>query len=188
MIFKLIQKVEKLEKEVSLLKEKVNLSENIISQNKKDISYLFEEIKILKTLKNNNDNDKASIDSKITNLNEIDFIINLLKESPSITNKNIHFQLLYRGTRDGDDSTTIHKICDAKKNIIIFMISEQGNKYGGFSNIGWESRQKQEWEYPIDDNAFLFSINRKKIFNALKGKNKICWVNSDEYGLSFIVL
>ena len=65
------------------------------------------------------------------------------------------------------------------------MRSEQGNRYGGFSNIGWETRPKRKWEYPIDDNAFLFSLNKKNIFKAIKGKNKICWVNSDEYGLSF---
>ena len=45
------------------------------------------------------------------------------------------------------------------------MTSEQGNRYGGYSNIGWEARPKGKWEYPIDDNAFLFSLNNKKIFN-----------------------
>ena len=63
------------------------------------------------------------------------------------------------------------------------MKSEQGNRYGGFSNIGWES--KDEWEYPYDDNAFLFSIDNKKIFKAIKGKNQICWISGDEYGLCF---
>ena len=65
------------------------------------------------------------------------------------------------------------------------MRSEEGKNYGGFSNIGWEERPKQKGEYPIDDNAFLFSVDSKKIFNSKKGKNKICWINSDEYGLSF---
>ena len=31
----------------------------------------------------------------------------------------------------------------------------------------------------------FFFVQRKKIFNAIKGKNKICWINSDEYELSF---
>ena len=65
------------------------------------------------------------------------------------------------------------------------MRSEQGKNYGGFSNIGWEERPKEKWEYPIDDNAFLFSVESKKIFNAKRGKNQICWGNSDEYGLCF---
>ena len=41
------------------------------------------------------------------------------------------------------------------------------------------------FEYPIDDDAFLFSIDNKRIFQARKGKNKICWINSDEFGLCF---
>ena len=65
------------------------------------------------------------------------------------------------------------------------MKSEQGNCYGGFSNVGWESKEFGEFRYPIDDNAFLFSVNKKEIFNAKKGKNSICWINSDKYGLCF---
>lgn len=65
------------------------------------------------------------------------------------------------------------------------MKSEQGNRYGGYSNIGWESREIGILEYPIDDNAFLFSIDNQKIFEAIKGKNKICWINSDVFGLCF---
>ena len=65
------------------------------------------------------------------------------------------------------------------------MKSDQGSKFGGFSNIGWEERPKNKGEYPIDDNSFLFSLDTKKIFNAIKGKSKICWINSDIGGLFF---
>ena len=187
MISILVKKVEYLEKEVEILKDKINKSEDIISKNKKDILSLFEEINILKNnnLNKNEIKKETQIDSKIVNINDIDFIIKRLKESPIIDNKNFQFNLLYRGTRDGDDTIKLHQICDKKKNIIIFMRSEQGNNYGGFSNVGWESRKVREYEYPIDDNAFLFSVNKKKIFNAKKGKNSICWINSDKYGLCF---
>ena len=175
----LVKKVEYLEKEVEILKEKLNKAENIISKNKTDILFLFEEVNNIKN------NFKKEIDSKITNINQIDFIVKRLKQSPVIYNKNFEFKLLYRGTRDGDDTIKLHKKCDGKKNVIIFMRSEEGKNYGGFSNIGWEERPKDKWEYPIDDNAFLFSVDSKRIFNAKKGKNQICWLNSDEYGLSF---
>ena len=65
------------------------------------------------------------------------------------------------------------------------MRSEEGKNYGGFSNIGWEERPKDKGEYPIDDNAFLFSVELKKILNAKKGKVQICWIGSDKDGLSF---
>ncbi len=108
-----------------------------------------------------------------------------MKESPIINNKNFKFDLLYRGTRDGDNTINLHKKCCGYKNVIIFMKSEEGKKYGGFTNVGWETRNKEKWEYPIDDNAFLFSLDSKKLFKAQKGKNKICWINSNEYGLCF---
>ena len=135
-----------------------------------------------KTIENTSNSIK--IDTKIININEIDFIIKRLKESPLFNNTNIKFELFYRSSRDGEDTVKLHQICDGKKNVIIFMKSEQGNCYGGFSNIGWETRTIDNLEWPVDDNAFLFSLNNKKIFNAIKGKNKICWI-SNEYGLSF---
>ena len=138
------------------------------------------DIEDVKTQKENSD----IIDSKITNEKELAFIINYLKNSSFIKNKNFKFNLLYRGTRDGDDTKNVHKMCCGKKNVIIFMKSEQGKRYGGFSNIGWETRNRN-WEYPIDDNAFLFSLDSQKIFQAQKGNNKICWVSGAEYGLCF---
>ena len=124
-------------------------------------------------------------DSEITNINEIDFIINYLKETSLFKDKNFKFDLLYRGTRDGDNTIGSHRKCCGLKNIILFMKSEQGNIYGGFTHIGWETRKAEKWEYPIDNKAFLFSLNKKKVFKAIKGKNKMCWVSSDSYGLSF---
>ena len=175
----LVNKVNSLEKQVETLNKEV-------TKNKKDIEKLFNEINELKKVKESIPKEITNnIDSKIVNYKEIEFIANYLKQTALFQNKEINFNLLYRGTRDGDDTINLHKKCDKYKNVIIFMKSEQGNRYGGFSNIGWESRDKGKYEYPIDNNAFLFSIDNKKIFKAIKGKNKICWINSDEYGLCF---
>ena len=184
----LLIKVDNLEKEIQILKERIKASDNIISEYNFKFSKIFSEIQLLKNqiLNKNSDEKKNNIiDSKITNEKEIDFIINYLKESSIINNKNLKFELLYRGSRDGDDTVNLHKKCCGYKNVIIFMKSEEGKKFGGFTNIGWETRDRGKWEYPIDDNAFLFSLDRKKLFKAQKGKNKMCWINSDEYGLSF---
>ena len=186
----LVKKVGDLETKVQNLESKINQYEdilNILSKNKKNISSLFADNNIMKN-KVDKIEDKIEtkiIDSNITNINDIDFIINRLKQSPIIYKKNFKFKLLYRGTRDGDDTNKLFKMCEKKQNIIIFMKSEQGSIFGGFSNIGWEERPKGKHEHPIDDNSFLFSLDNKKIFNAKKGKSKICWVNGDEYGLMF---
>ena len=172
----LVNKVNNLEKKVEALN-------NELIQNKKDIEILFKEIKELKEKKN--EEITNNIDSKIVNYKEIEFIANYLRKTSLFKNKRINFKLLYRGTRDGDNTINLHQKCDKYKNVIIFMKSEQGNRYGGYSNIGWESREIGILEYPIDDNAFLFSIDNQKIFEAIKGKNKICWINSDVFGLCF---
>ena len=150
----LVKKVGDLETKVQNLESKINQYEdilNILSKNKKNISSLFADNNIMKN-KVDKIEDKIetkSIDSNITNINDIDFIINRLKQSPVIYNKNFKFKLLYRGTRDGDDTKKLFKMCEKKQNIIIFMKSEQGSKFGGFSNIGWEERPKNKGEYPI---------------------------------------
>ena len=97
---------------------------------------------------------------------------------------NFKFKLLYRAIKDGDDTIKLHKICDHKQDIIIFMKSEQGNIYGGFSHIGWESRNNNSC-YPFDKYAFLFSLSNKKLFEPIKGKITLCWLNNEEYGLYF---
>ena len=165
------------------MEKKVETLNNELIQNKKDIEILFKEIKELKEKKN--EVITNNIDSKIVNNKEIEFIANYLRQTSLFQNKKINFKLLYRGTRDGDNTINLHQKWDKYKNVIIFMKSEQGNRYGGYSNIGWESREIGILEYPIDDNAFLFSIDNQKIFEAIKGKNKICWINSDVFGLCF---
>ena len=185
----LVIKIIYLENEVKNLNKKINEQKNIIIKNKKDILSLSEKIEILSNKIIEKENIKfkpdIEIDSKITTINEIEFIINRLKKRNLIKNENFKFKLLFRGTRDGDDTYKLHKICDKKQNIIIFMKNDQGKNYGGFSHIGWESRPEDKWEYYKDNDAFLFSLDNKKIFNAIKEKVNICWRNSDEYGLCF---
>jgi hypothetical protein len=53
----LINKIDKLEKEIKILKEKLLASEVIIAENKKNIELLFKEIHLLKEKKENNNNE-----------------------------------------------------------------------------------------------------------------------------------
>ena len=69
----------------------------------KDFRWLKKQVNKADSKENNN-----IIDSKITNAKDIDFIINFLKESPVIKNKNFKFDLLYRGSRNGDNTINVH--------------------------------------------------------------------------------
>lgn len=56
------------------------------------------------------------------------------------------------------------------------MKTEQGNSYGMYSKIGWETREKPE--YLNDDEAILFSFKKNKIYKIIKGKGNVCWVDN----------
>ena len=57
------------------------------------------------------------------------------------------------------------------------MKNEQGNTYGMYSEIGWETRNNPE--YRVDNYAFLFSLNKAKIYKAIKGKAHVCWIKNE---------
>ena len=166
----LLKKVDDLEKQISFLNKEVY-------KNKEDIQYLIKEIDQIKKEKENEKIKEFELDSTITNNNEIKFIIDYLKELEEFKNKDFKLNLLFRGTRDGDKTADVHNKCDGLKNIIVFMKNEQGNTYGMYSEIGWETRNNPE--YRVDNYAFLFSLNKAKIYKAIKGKAHVCWIKNE---------
>ena len=127
---------------------------------------------------------EKTFDSKIINsLGEIDFILDYIKKN----DKELSFKkivLLYRGSRDGDDTQICHNLCDHKKNVLIIIKSDIGYIFGGYSKIGFEAYNNNECVYKIDNNCFLFSKNLKTIYPVVQNKEVIC--NIDSYsGLNF---
>jgi hypothetical protein len=103
-----------------------------------------------------------------------------------INDKELSFKkivLLYRGSRDGDDTQICHKLCDRKKNVLIIIKTDTGYIFGGYSKIGFEVNNIQN-EYKIDNNCFLFSKNLKKIYPVIQNQKVICNINSNN-GLNF---
>ena len=165
------------------LKEEIQLKDNRLSLLEKRIRYIEKRLNDKENL--TKINKEIKFDSKLCSLKDIDFIVNYLKTTEMFKNKNFNFILLYRASIDGDNTANVHKKCCNFKNVIYFMKSEEGNIFGGFSEIGWKTRdQRRSYEYPIDDNAFLFSLKNSKIYKSIKGKAKICWIEK-EYGLCF---
>ena len=177
------EEIKNLKNENNIIKEEnknLKNENNNIKEEIKQLTNKYNQVpKVENIIKNNN-----LIDSRIINYNEIEFIINYLKNNDILFKKNgISFNLLYRASRDGDNTQTIHNNCDSKKNILFILLTEQNNIIGGYSQIGWETRNNNI-EYPIDNKSFLFSITKNKIYPAIEGKNKVCWIGSD-FGLCF---
>ena len=152
-----------------------------IEDNNNNLSFLKEQIiKYIQILLGGN-----KIDSKLfLSKNPINFILNYIRKNDKYVNCN-EIKLLYRGSIDGDRTKRCHKLCDNKKNVIIFIQSDKGYIFGGYSKIGFKTTKKRE--YIIDNNSFLFSIDLRKIYPVIKDKTALIYDNCN-YGLCFFGL
>ena len=104
----------------------------------------------------------------IKNGNEIDFIINRLdKYNP------ISYELIYSSSSDGDKIKTFHNKCDGENYLLVLIKTTKGYIFGGFTSIGFDSSGFEL----NDDNAFLFSIDKQKIYDIVIG-NAAVYCNS----------
>jgi hypothetical protein len=71
-----------------------------------------------------------------------------------ITIKARFFSLLWRGTRDGFEASTFHKLCDAKSNTLTVVKSTEGCIFGGYASLPWANIGG----YKTDASAFLFTL------------------------------
>ena len=115
-----------------------------------------------------NKKDLYKIDSKIlTKKEEIDFISNRIKEMKYFNNKNIFYELIFRATKDGGNSTAFHQKCDGISKTITIIKTIKGLKFGGYINKKWNNNGV--W-IKDDENCFIFYLDFKKIYNPIKGK------------------
>ena len=89
--------------------------------------------------------------------------------------KSKKYRLLFRATRDGDSANKFHSICDNYKNLIILIETIKGFRFGGFTS----NKFKGSSHLKLDNNAFLFSLDNKKVYNINAGEYAIyCYGNS----------
>ena len=167
--------LELLEKEVKELKE-----ENILL--KKEIEELKTEVKEIKKMLNPNFNiNRIKIGNKsvIMKENEFDLIHLAIK---SRLNKEVkELKKLYQATIDGDGAINFHSRCDNIPNTLVLIKSAGNRRFGGFTSVQWTS--STNGEYKDDPNAFLFSLDKQKIYSYKKnGKAIYCY---KDYGPSF---
>ena len=182
-----------LSKEIINLKNKINVLETKINElkneNKKKDLILNEIIQWKKSIENKEKEDKNKIykiDSKILiNKEEIGFISNRLKEIYYFRNKNLSYELIFRGTRDGTSPELFHKKVDGVSKTITIIKTIKGLKFGGYIEKEWNN--KDGW-IKDDENCFIFSLDLRKIYNPVKGKDKyqfsyVSGPNFAEFGL-----
>ena len=128
--------------------------DQLIEINKKnEISNLEKMIKDLYNLNNNKPNEVSLFNSKI----KIDE--SLIKSW--LNNRKFKTNLLFRMTEDGDSFEIFHKKCDNKGITIIFIETIEGYRFGGYTELQWDSSNTDK-----DDNStFIFSFNYNEKYN-----------------------
>ena len=178
------------------LKLRKNRNKHLISDLKKDNNQLISRPKILKKNNENRNNLNNVINIFLEEINKSmsfkipEFEIDgLLKESQIVKDieeelligdmitilKTKKYRLLYRASRDGDSANKFHSICDNSNNLIVLVQTQKGLRFGGFTS----NKFKVSSHMKYDNNAFLFSLDLKKVYKISPGEYAIyCYYNS----------
>ena len=121
-----------------------------------------------------------SIHSKIFKSNkEIFFLFNHIENSLNKKIKNM--ELIYRCSKDGDNSKRFHSLCDGKENTITIVTTSVGKRFGGFTKAEWNSFGN----YSEDENAFLFSFEYNEFYPIKKDQKGYAIYCHKNYGPAF---
>ena len=166
---KLIEKT----KEIDILKKRIDFLYKYFDIKENDIDIM------------NSFNDIANkifnaINSKVfKSHNEISFINQGIVQSLNIPIKRL--ELIYRASRDGDNSKNFHNICDGKSNTLTVIKTSVGKRFGGFSQASWSSDQR----YAYDKKAFLFSFDEKEFYFIKGEQSEYALLCNKNYGPAF---
>ena len=132
-----------------------------------------------KKFKENNIN-KHIFNNKSVIMKENEFnLINLAIKSRM--NKEIkELKKLYQATIDGDGAINFHTKCDNIPNTLVIIKSAGNRRFGGFTSQTWKSNSDG---YVDDKNAFLFSLDKQKIYSYKNNNNAI--YNHKDFGPTF---
>ena len=135
---------------IKLLDENIGKANNLkinikFFPKEEGISEFFESIKIF-----------GEITSfKVFNSN-IKFDENLVESW--LNNREFKTELLYRKSRDGSTPNDFHNKCDDKGTTIILIETTDGNIFGGYTELSWDT----SCSFKKDKSTFIFSFNKKK--------------------------
>ena len=152
---KLKKRIEENEKDINIFKDK-------IKEYDKEIKILKEEIREIKKCNKVNK-------SVIMKDNEFDMISKEIKKKLQKPVKEL--KKLYQATIDGDIGRMFHLKCDGIPNTLVLIKSVGNRRFGGFTSKKWSSPQNNGYSSERDENAFLFSLDKGKIYPKKNGNN-----------------
>ena len=101
----------------------------------------------------------------IQNLNELEMLTRKINKS----NNKIILNLLYKATADSDTASAFHQKCDKAESTLVLVQADNGKRFGGFTSRNWRG----DCEEKKDSNAFVFSLDKMKIYDIIEGEDAI---------------
>ena len=142
---------------------------------KKDIEEIKEFISVIKKEREEEKEKKEKeekcslINFKSLIVNDIDKI-NILKNWINPSEKKIETELLYRLSRDGDNISTFHQLCDNKGPTITLFKKSDGPIIGFYSPLSFDSNYGY---FKKDMNTFIFNLDNQIKFEKIQEDGSI---------------
>ena len=106
--------------------------------------------------------------------------LELLTRKISKNNRKIILNLLYKATIDSDKAEIFHQKCDPANSSLVLIKSGNGKRFGGYTSCNWKGNSIEK----KDENAFVFSLDKMKIYENIPGEDAIgCY---PKYGPIFL--
>ena len=103
--------------------------------------------------------------SKIFNFEDMCLISSGIKKN---LNKNIkNYELIFKASKDGFKGEDFHKKCDGRANTLIIFLTNNGRRFGGFTDLTWDNEHK--YSSKRGGNSFIFSLDYQEIYFKKNG-------------------
>lgn len=89
----------------------------------------------------------------------------LSKKINKYNSANPSVKLLYKASKDGDQSSVFHSKCDNKGPTLILIESIDGRRFGGYTTQSWAGNKVEK----EDESAFVFSLDKKMVYDVEEG-------------------
>ena len=162
-------------KPIEITNNLTNTNTNIDSANN-DNYYFLRDIKSKKILKCKGLYEIVQTpDELYLIINKILYKLNKNKKNYNIPNYENKLQfsiiILFDSSFNGDSAYEFHKRCDLKYNTISIIETKSGHRFGGYTSECFES--PNEYFDKKDNLSFVFSLDKMKIYDVIKGKYAI---------------
>ena len=163
---------ESLKNEINKIKIENNKLKNIIDNQNNEIIKLKEQMTMLldyhNKIKKEEEYEKLGIKIVSSIIKDNNEYKKTLKKWINV-NKKIEAQLLYKKSRDGDQISKFHELCDNKGPTLTIFQTEDDNIGGIYTPLSWDSHTG--WKN--DMNTFMFNLNKLEKYKKLKNENSI---------------